>query len=103
LWLLLYWCAGWLWLLLCGAAGFYIGQAVFFSGASTRVENLARRGRGAGVVILGAVGLFFFAGLIEGIFRQTVQDLTSRYGMVAATSLLWILYFGVLGRREAMR
>ena len=45
------------------------------SGRHRRRDNLAIMGRDAGQIVLGAVVMFFIAGLIEGIFRQTVQSI----------------------------
>jgi hypothetical protein len=42
--------------------------------------------------------MFFLAGIIEGVFRQTVQDVTIRYAMALATAGLWLTYFVVVGR-----
>ena len=89
--------------ILCGAAGLVLAEAVIFPGRQTRLRNLARRGRVAGRIVLGAVLLFFIAGLIEGIFRQTVQDITLRYALATATALLWGLYFVFGGRGGAPR
>ena len=66
-------------------------------------SEAALRGREAGMVVMGAITLFFIAALIEGIFRQRVQDLTIRYLVVAGTSVFWILYFGFVGRKAAGR
>jgi uncharacterized membrane protein SpoIIM required for sporulation len=87
--------------ILCGGAGFYMGEALIFPGEQGRMKGLVDRARGAGVVALGSVVLFLFAGLIEGIFRQSVQSIPARFAMAAATALLWTLYLGVLGRRRA--
>jgi len=59
---------------LCGAAGMAIGTALVFPGRHTRLRNLALRGREVAVLALGAVVMFLVAGLIEGFFRQLVQD-----------------------------
>lgn len=83
---------------LCGAAGFTIGQAWVFPGEKLRLDNLRERGREAGVVVLGAVGLFFIAGLIEGIFRQTVTTLEVRWALATGTALFWLWYFAMCGR-----
>lgn len=83
--------------LLCGGAGLMVAEALVFPGRHTRLENMARRGREAGVVVLGAVGLFLIAGVIEGVFRQSVQSIPIRYGMATLTACLWGLYFGVWG------
>jgi uncharacterized membrane protein SpoIIM required for sporulation len=85
--------------LLCGGAGLVVGQSILFPGDRTRMQSLARQGREAAFMVLGAVTLFFIAALIEGIFRQRVQDLTVRYSVALFTALVWILYFGFAGRR----
>lgn len=93
-------------LLLCGGAGLALGEALLFPGAESRRRHLARRGREAGVVILGAVGMFFIAGLIEGFFRQRVMDIPTRYLVAAVSAAFWTLYLGALGaqrQREALR
>lgn len=87
--------------LLCGAAGLALGRAVVFPGRSTRRVNLARTGRAVGSIALGAMILFFLAGLIEGFFRQLVNDVGWRYFVVVTTAALWIAYFGWMGRRHA--
>ncbi|HYD39846.1 MAG TPA: stage II sporulation protein M [Anaeromyxobacter sp.] len=83
---------------LCGAAGLALGQAVIFPGREERKAGLARRGREAALVALGAVALFFVAGLIEGIFRQLVHSIPIRYAVAGATALLWTAYFLLAGR-----
>lgn len=86
--------------ILCGGAGLVLAQSLVFPGRMTRLRNLAAGGRRAAVVVIGAVGLFFIAGLIEGIFRQTVQNVPARYAVAAGTAILWIVYFGFAGRRR---
>ena len=71
---------------LCGAAGLALGQALLFPGQEQRLAGLARRGREASVVALGAVGLFFVAALIEGIFRQLVHSVPVRYAVALGTA-----------------
>ncbi len=83
---------------LCGAAGLAIGQAWIFPGEKLRMDNLRERGRSAALVVLGAVILFFIAGLIEGIFRQTVTSIEVRYLLATSTALFWLWYFGLCGR-----
>jgi uncharacterized membrane protein SpoIIM required for sporulation len=87
--------------ILCGGAGLVLAQALVFPGRSTRLRNLAAAGRRAAVIVIGAVVLFFIAGLIEGIFRQTVQSVPVRYAVAVATAAFWIYYFGWVGRRRA--
>ncbi|MBI5170260.1 MAG: stage II sporulation protein M [Candidatus Eisenbacteria bacterium] len=86
---------------LCGASGFVFGTSLLFPGRASRLENLSRRGRAAGLVVLGAVGLFFVAALFEGFFRQLVHATPVRYATAAAMTLVWIGYFGFAGRKGA--
>lgn len=86
---------------LCGGAGLVLAQSVIFPGRWTRLQNLAAKGREAGVIVLGAVALFFIAALIEGIFRQTVQSIFVRYLVIVGTTTGWLLYFIYAGRRSA--
>jgi uncharacterized membrane protein SpoIIM required for sporulation len=83
---------------LCGAGGLALGQALVFPGADERLRSLAVRGREAAVLAIGAVGLFFVAGIVEGVFRQLVHAVPVRYAVAAAFTLLWALYFARAGR-----
>jgi uncharacterized membrane protein SpoIIM required for sporulation len=74
---------------LCGAGGIVLGQALVFPGRYDRLQSLAIRGREAAVMAVGAVGLFFVAALVEGIFRQLVHSVPIRYGVAAAFAVLW--------------
>ncbi len=85
---------------LCGMAGFVFGAAIVLPGEQTRLENLSRRGRDAGLVVLGAVGLFFIAALFEGFFRSLVKDVSVRWTVAVAVFVLWTAYFGWAGRRR---
>jgi len=87
-------------LLLCAAAGLRMGQALVFPGRQSRLVSLQRAGDTAGVVALGAVAMFLVAGLIEGIFRQTVGEAVVRWSVAGGTFLLWSTYFLFAGRRR---
>lgn len=89
--------------ILCGAAGLQLAHALVFPGAQTRADSLRERGRAAAMIAIGAVVMFFIAGLIEGIFRQTVTSVPIRLAVVAVTSAWWIYYFGFVGRRREAR
>ncbi|HEX6738294.1 MAG TPA: stage II sporulation protein M [Vicinamibacteria bacterium] len=78
---------------LCGAAGLVVAEALLFPGRHTRLENLALRGREAGVMVMGAVCLLLVAGLIEGIFRQVVDDVPTRLLVAAVSAAAWTVYF----------
>jgi uncharacterized membrane protein SpoIIM required for sporulation len=81
-----------------GAGGLVLGHALLFPGPLPRVDNLARRGREAGMLVIGAVVMLLIAGLIEGIFRQTVQSVPVRYAVAGGSAVVWLLYFGLVGR-----
>lgn len=85
---------------LCGAAGITIGRAIVFPGRLRRVDNLARLGREAGGVVVGAVGLFFLAALLEGYFRQLVHGTLPRLVVASLTLVGWSVYFA-RGKRAA--
>lgn len=86
--------------IVCGAAGLVLAQSVLFPGRSTRLDNLRERGREAAGIVLFAVVMFFIAALIEGIFRQMVNDTPTRYWVALSTTVAWIGYFGWFGRRR---
>jgi uncharacterized membrane protein SpoIIM required for sporulation len=86
---------------LAGAAGFKIGWAVAFPGERRRLDAIAEAGRHAATVMGGVVVMLFLAGLLEGFGRQLITFTPARYGVAAATALMWGLYFyGPRGRRH---
>jgi len=86
---------------ICGGAGLVLAQSLVFPGRHTRLKNLARRGREAGVLVLGAVAMLFLAALIEGFFRQLVMHDGARYLVAIVTAAAWLAYFLRVGRRRA--
>lgn len=87
-------------LCLCGAAGMVLGASIVFPGRHTRLRNLALRGREVALLAVGAVAMFLVAGLIEGFFRQLVQDVAVRWSLAAATLVFWTWYFLAVGRQR---
>lgn len=87
-------------LCLCGAAGMALGSALVFPGRHTRLRNLSLKGREVALLGIGAVVMLLLAGLIEGFFRQLVQDVTVRWGLAAVTLVFWAWYFLAVGRRH---
>ncbi len=82
--------------LLCGAAGFHIGRGSVLPGKKSVARALSERGRSAAMVVGVAVLLFFYAGGVEGIFRQTVNDDVIRF-LFALFNAVWIFGWLVLG------
>ncbi len=89
--------------ILCGGAGLLIGHGLVFPGEQTRLEALRSRGRQAALVVVIAVIMLFGAGLLEGVFRQTVTSVPVRYGVATATAAWWLWYFGFVGRARPAR
>ena len=88
-------------IVLCGAAGLAVAQQVVFPGRHSRLHELAAIGRRMGAVVAGSVVMLLLAGLVEGVFRQVVQNVPVRYTMATAFAGLWLCYFAVAGRRRA--
>jgi uncharacterized membrane protein SpoIIM required for sporulation len=86
-------------IILCGAGGLVIAQNILFPGRYSRIENLAMHGRVAAQIVVGAVMMFFVAGLIEGGLRQLVANTTARFAIGALTGAGWLAYFTLAGRK----
>ncbi len=86
--------------ILCGAGGLALANALIFPGRHRRLQNLAIGGRVAGTAVLGAVIMLFIAGLIEGVFRQTVTSIPWRWTVVGTTAVFWLYYFIRVGREH---
>jgi uncharacterized membrane protein SpoIIM required for sporulation len=85
-------------IILCGAAGLVVAKSILFPGRFSRVENLAINGQTAARVAVGAVGMFFIAGLLEGGLRQLVANTEGRLAIAALTAIAWGSYFCFAGR-----
>lgn len=89
--------------ILCGAAGLTLGASFAFPGRHARLENLAQNGRRASRIVIGAVGLFFVAGLLEGFARQLIHEVAVRYMLGAGALAVWAAYFLLMGQRRDER
>lgn len=85
---------------LCGGAGLWLGAAFAFPGRQSRLDSLAKTGRKAGMVAIGAVAMLFVAAILEGFGRQLIQDTGLRYMIGAAALILWLAYFALVGRER---
>ncbi|MFN0204727.1 MAG: hypothetical protein ACKVS6_00245, partial [Planctomycetota bacterium] len=74
--------------------------SIIWPGPRRRLDNLMIRGRQAGILLLGAIVMFFIASVIEGVMRQTVQNILIRYSFAAATAFAWLLYLLFSGGRN---
>ena len=86
-------------LVLSAAGGLKLGGAVLFAGREPRLVRLAREGRDAAVVMMGAVLMFLIAGLLEGLGRQLILDTALRYLVGWSIFAALLAYFLLKGRR----
>jgi uncharacterized membrane protein SpoIIM required for sporulation len=84
----------------CGG-GVQLGAAVLFPGGLTRREALRRAGRDAVKLALVAAVMLVVAAILEGFFRQTVQDMTTRYAIGWGIGALWLAWTIFAGRGRA--
>lgn len=87
-------------IVLCGGGGLVLAGAIIFPDRETRLESLARRGRTAGTLIMGAVLMLFVAGLLEGFARQLVTEISARYLIGGLMLAFWLSYFTLGGREQ---
>lgn len=84
----------------CGG-GLQLGSAILFPGNRTRRDALQRAGRDAVKLALVAAVMLLVAAILEGFFRQTVQDMTTRYAIGWGAGLLWLAWALLAGRARA--
>ena len=86
-------------IIIAAAGGLVLGLAVLFPGQATRAEALRRAGRDAVHLVVVAALMLFAAGILEGFFRQLVQDIWWRLGIGWGIGALWLAWFLLAGRR----
>lgn len=84
----------------CGG-GVQMGAAILFPGPLSRRESLQRAGRDAVKLALVAAVMLVAAAILEGFFRQLVQDMTTRYAIGWGVGLLWLTWILLAGRARA--
>jgi uncharacterized membrane protein SpoIIM required for sporulation len=89
-------------IILAGAAGFRIGNAVAFPGRLSRTDSAVTAGRSSGLAMAGVVLMLLIAGLIEGVGRQTILIDWQRYAVAGTMLLAWLSYFYLPRGRRAI-
>ncbi|MDP9452225.1 MAG: stage II sporulation protein M [Actinomycetota bacterium] len=84
-----------------GGAGLALGWAWLVPGDRPRLDALAEQGRRAVVVVLGLIGAFAAAGLIEGFVTGRPWPTALRVGIGVAAWAAFALYLAAQGRRAA--
>lgn len=81
------------------AGGFQLGLAVLFPGDRRRIDAIREEGRDAVKLAILAAVMLIVAAILEGFFRQTVQDPVNRIVIGWGFGLFWLSYIILAGRR----
>jgi len=87
-------------IILASAGGLALSTGLLFPGTERRRTQLARVGRAAGPLAVGAVLMLLISGFLEGVVRQVVVSTPARFLVGGTTLALWIAYFTLAGRGE---
>jgi len=88
-------------ILLAGAAGIHVGRAIAFPGEVAVLEAAAAAGRRSAQVMAGVVLMLIVAAMLEGFFRQLIQDPVARLALGAFMLVFWLGYFFAWRRGKA--
>lgn len=88
---------------IAAAGGLLLGRAVIAPGERPRREVLVRAGRKASVLLGLAILLLFYAGVIEGYFRQFQMGNAPRYLLAAFNLVMLTAYLAWAGRASPPR
>lgn len=80
-------------IIIAGAAGLRMGQAMAFPGLDSRAYALREAGKDVGRLAIIAMLMLFVAALLEGFARQLVQDTSVRLALGWGIGGLWVLWF----------
>lgn len=82
----------------CGG-GLQLGLALLFPGQLSRREALYNAGRDAAKLAVVAGLMLVVAAILEGFFRQLIQDTMTRYIVGWSIGAIWLTWFVLVGRR----
>lgn len=85
---------------IAGAAGLWLGSAVWAPGRRTRAEALVRRGREAIGLLAGTTMLLVLAGLVEGFVSPSLLPAAAKFAFGAVALVALLAYFLGSGRSE---
>jgi uncharacterized membrane protein SpoIIM required for sporulation len=85
-------------IVIAGAGGLRLGQAVLFPGGQTRRRALREAGRDATKLAVVASVMLIVAALVEGFGRQLIQGLTPRLVIGWGLGAMWLAWFMLAGR-----
>ncbi|MGH9267602.1 MAG: stage II sporulation protein M [Acidimicrobiales bacterium] len=84
---------------IAGAAGLRLGWALIDPGDRPRAAALTEEGRRAFVIVLGIIGAFVVAGLIEGFVTGSGLPTVVRVGVGVAVEVAFLVYLAGQGRK----
>ncbi len=85
---------------IAGGAGLLFAHKLLAPGSLKRSTAVRLGAQNAALLMLGTVPMFIVAGTIEGFFTPAPLPISVKYLMAVATGLVWVLYFGALGRKR---
>ena len=88
-------------IIISGAGGFVMAEAVLAPGRATRADSLALRGETVSRLAVGAMLLFLLAAFLEGGLRQLVASTAWRLVIGFGTGAAWIAYLAWPRRQQA--
>lgn len=86
-----------------GGTGLALGWTLVDPGDRPRSEALAEEGRRAVAVVVGLVGVFLVAGIIEGFVTGSALPTWARVGIGALAAAVFLTYVVLRGREAAAR
>ena len=90
-------------IVLSGAAGFKLTQALLFPGRKTRLYALRTNGRSAIQLMYGAALLFLMAAFVEAFWSSQAQmPLSIKYAVGALFWVLTVAWLGLAGRKHTV-
>lgn len=89
-------------IILSGAAGLILGNALIRPGNISSHEALKRAAQPALMIELGCMGMLVIAGFIEGFISPSSLSYESRLAILSGSLVLWAVYF-MLGRERQER
>jgi len=90
-------------IILSGAAGFILGNAILRPGTLSCKEALKKAAKTALAIELGCMGMLIIAGLIEGFISPSSLTYIPRLAIFGGSILLWTAYFAFVKSRERGR
>jgi uncharacterized membrane protein SpoIIM required for sporulation len=85
-------------IVISGAAGLLLGQALVDPGPYSRLDALRMAGRDAAVIMLGVVSFLAVAGVVEGFFSPAVMPIGLKFAAAAALAVAFGAYVLQVGR-----